>query len=246
MTRFALLLILAAGPAFAADNADAVLRAMSAKLAASKHFTYEGTREIDPALHLHGVPENARVRVAVSRPSRIAGRAVSREGARRVIADGRTLTVWDEKSGHYAQVPMRRSIDQLVDALDAVYGFTPPLAEFALSDVYRDLRKQARSISYLGTAKLGGFLGLGGIECHRIALAGRNADAELWVATGDQLPRKLVATFRQPGRPQLRVGFTSWNLAAPLTAADFAFKPPGGAQKIEMWTKARMNSARKN
>lgn len=236
---------LAAEPA--PPNADAILRAMSTKLAQSKQFTFEATRDMDAALaDLEGAPEKARVAVAVSRPSQFAGRAESREGTRRFIADGRRLTVADEKAGFYAQVPMRATIVELVEALDAVYGFTPPLAEFALSDVHRDLRRQARSITYLGTAKVGGFLGMGGVECHRIGLAGRNADAELWVATGDQLPRKLVATLRTPGRPQLRVSFSSWNLAAPLSAADFRYAPPAGAAKVEMWTKSQMHAARKN
>lgn len=244
----ALSLFLLASPAFAAENADHILRATSAKLAASKNFTFNATREIAPVLREgHDLPGKARVTVAVSRPSQISARAVSRDGTRRFIADGRKLTVADETAGFYAQAPVRATLDRLVESLDALYGFTPPLAEFALSDIYQDLRRQAHTITYLGTGKSGGgFLGLGGIECHRIGLLGKVADAELWIAMGDQLPRKLVATFKLPGNPQVRVDFSSWNLGAPLTAADFTFTPPTGSTKIEMWTKSRMNTARKN
>lgn len=243
-----LLLALTLAPSAWSADADAILRAMSARLTASKQFTFSATREIDAALREgHDVPEKARVHVAVSRPSQLAARAVSRDGTRCVLADGRTLTVVDEKANHYAQTPMRGTLDRLVETLDEVYGFTPPLAEFALSDIYQDLRRQAHTITYLGTGKAGGgFLGFGAVECHRIGLAGKVADAELWVATGDQLPRKLVATFKRAGSPQVRIAFSSWNLAASLTAADFAFTPPAGSAKIEMWTKSRMNAARKN
>ena len=151
----------------------------------------------------------------------------------------------DEKQGFHATVPMRTTIDGLVDALDAVYGFTPPLAEFALSNPYADIRRHAHTVTYLGLAKTGGFLGMGGVECHRLGLKGKLADAELVIGVSDQLPRKLVATFHRAGQPQVRIDFSAWNLAATATAADFTFTPPQGAQKIEMWTTAKMNAARK-
>ena len=233
-------------PAAAAEpSADQLLHQMSAKLAAAHSFSFAATREIDPAL-LEGrdVPEKARIDVSVQRPNKLAARAVSDLGTRRFVFDGRALSLLDAKPNTYAVVPMHTTLDGLAAALDEKYGFTPPLAEFALSNPYQELHRQADTVTYLGRAKTtGGFLGLGGVECHRLALKGKIADAELWIAVGDQLPRKLVATFRRTGRPQVRIAFSSWNLAARLTAADFAFTPPKGAEKIEMWTTARMTSA---
>lgn len=236
-------------PATAAEpNADQLLRQMSAKLAAAKSFSFQATREIDPALlGGAGVPEKAHITAAVQRPSQLAARATSKAGARRFVFDGRTLSLLDEKKNHYATVPMRTTIDGLVERLDETYGFVPPLAEFALSNPYTEFRRQAHTLTYLGRGRTtAGFLGLGGVECHRLGLKGRTADAELWIAVGDGLPRKLVATFKkQPGQPQLRIDFSTWNLAAPVTASTFAFTPPAGAQKIEMWSNARMQAARK-
>jgi hypothetical protein len=231
----------------AAPNADQLLRAMSAKLAAAKSFTFEATREIDPALlDGHDLPEKARVAVAVQRPNKLAAQATGKAGTRRFVADGRTLSLLDGKANHYATVPMRTTIDGLVDQLDQKYGFVPPLADFAVSNPYAELRRQAHTIAYLGRGKTSeGFLGLGGVECHRIGLKGKVADAELWITVGDQLPRKLVATFHRAGQPQLRIAFSQWNLAAAVSAADFTFTPPSGAQKIEMWTTAKMQAARK-
>jgi hypothetical protein len=234
-------------PAAAADpTADQLLRQMSAKLAASKSFTFEATREIDPGL-LEGisVPTKAAVSAVVQRPNKLAATAKSSLGTRRFIFDGSSLVLLDEKNNHYAKVPMRNNIDGLVDEIDVKYGFVPPLAEFALSNPYQEFRRQARSFTYLGRERTReGFLGLGGVECHRIWLAGKEADAELWIGVNDQLPRKLTATFHREGKPQVRISFSKWNLAAP--AADFTFSPPKGSQQIEMWTTAKMNSARKN
>ncbi|MDB6133695.1 MAG: hypothetical protein JWM59_1938 [Verrucomicrobiales bacterium] len=160
---------------------------------------------------------------------------------RRFVFDGRALSLLDEKAGRYSIVPIATSIDGLVAVLDEKYGFTPPLAEFALSDPYADFHRQARTVTYAGLAKIPGrFPGLGGVKCHRLELKGPDANAELWIGVKDQLPHKLIATFNREGQPQLRVSFSKWNLAAPVTPADFVFTPPEGSEKIEMWSTARM------
>lgn len=222
--------------AAAEPNGDQLLKQMSAKLAAAKSFHFEATREIDPALlGGHEIPEKARVSVNVQRPNKIDATAVSKSSKRRFVADGRTATLVDEKNHFYATVPMRTTLDGLVDRLDEQYGFVPPLAEFVVSDLYKGLKRQAHTVTYLGRGKTkAGFLGLGGVECHRIGLKGKLADAELWVGVGDQLPQKLVATFHREGQPQVSVAFSSWNIT--VAAGDFTFTPAKGAQKIEMVT----------
>lgn len=228
-------------PLVAAEpDADQLLRGMSAKLAAAKSFSFEATREIDGALlEAQKVPEKASITVSVQRPNQIAVRAQSDLGVRRLIADGNTLTLFDEKMNHYTKLPMATTLDGLVDQLEEKYGFMPPLAEFALSDPYKEFRSQAQSVTYLGLATPSGEA-----ECHRIALKGKEADAELWIAVSDQLPRKLTATFHTKGQPQVRIDFSKWNLDAPVNAAEFAFTPPNNAQQIEMWTPAKMQAHR--
>lgn len=239
------------GPAMAAEtpglNADQLLRQMSSKLASAQNFSCEAIREIDPQLlGDRNIPEKARVSATVLRPNKLAAKSASKSDTRHFIADGKTLTLFDEKTNHYAVVPMRTSIDGLVEQVDKVYGFVPPLAEFLLSDPYKDLRRQSKSITYLGSGRTkAGFLGLFGVECHRIWLSGKEADAELWIGVDDQLPHQMTATFHLPGNPQLRLSFVKWNLAESTPVAAFTFTPPEGAQKIEMWTTARMRSANK-
>jgi hypothetical protein len=248
---FILVLALLAGhtpSAVAAEpNADQLIRQMSTTLAAAKRFSFSATRTIDAAL-LEGrdIPEKARIELTVQRPDTLSAISRSNEGTRRFVADGRTLSILDQKSNHYAVVPMQTTIDGLVDRLDQKFGFTPPLAEFALSDPYSHFRRQTHTTTYLGRAKSGGgFLGLGGVECHRIQLSGKVADAELWIGVNDHLPRQLIATFHHDGHPQLKIRFSSWNLNAPAPANGFTFVPPKGCEKIEMWTTAEMQAAAK-
>ena len=230
----------------AEPTGDQILRQMSAKLSSARTFSFKATREIDtallPALALSG---KVRISALVQRPSPFAAMAGNKSDSRQFIADGHTLTVFDTRKNFYATVPMRKTIDGLVAELDAKYGFTPALAEFALSNPYQEFRRQAQSINFLGRAKTNrGFLGLGGVECDRISLKGKVADAELWIGVNDHLPYKLVATFHHPGHPQVNVQFLKWNLAPKVSPSDFTFTPPKGAIKIEMWTTAKMQSTR--
>ncbi|MFZ4681206.1 MAG: DUF2092 domain-containing protein [Terrimicrobiaceae bacterium] len=233
--------------AAADQNADQILRQMSSTLAAAQTFRFEATREIDAALLPGlGLPGKTRIAALVQRPNKFSAVAVGQAGERRFIANGQTLTLFESKGNFFTTVPMPKTIDALVEELDAKYGFVPPLMDFAVSDPYQEFRRQSQSITHLGRVKIGGgFLGLGAVECDQLLLKGPVASAELWIGVSDHLPRKMVATFHRTGQPQLRIEFLKWYLAAQATAADFSFAPPKGAQKIEMWTTDRMDSALK-
>ena len=244
---FALLLLLAHGvaqeKAGVTPDAARILRQMSSQIGGAQRLTFEAHRQIDPAL-LEGrkAPEDARISVAVLRPNKIRAKSVSKDDVREFYADGVNLSILDVKQNLYAIVPMYGSIDTVVSNLEERYGFTPPVAEFALSDIYQDIRKKTQSISYLGEgAASGGLMGLGGTACHRLQLSGKAADAELWVGVSDSLPRKLIATFKsRPGKPQIRVEFSHWDLRSKVTEQQFVFVRPKGAQKVQMKTTAEM------
>jgi hypothetical protein len=238
----------AAGPsASAKPNADQILRQACSKLAAARQFNFKAHRVIDAALIPGGqVAQEATVDVTVQRPDKVAAVTESKKGERRAYFDGRTFALVDAKMNLYSTVPMRTSIDGLVDKIDEKFGFTPPLAEFTLSDPYKEFRRQARTVSYLGTgAYQTGFLNLRSVEYYRLGLDGNGVSAELWVGVNDHLMKKLVATFvDKPGKPQISIEFLEWNLAAQTSAGEFTFVPPKGAMKIHMRATGEMGPAR--
>jgi len=237
----------AADPTAAAQpNADKILRAASAKLAAARQFSFKAHREMDAALVVgRDVAEDTVIEVTVQRPNKVFAEGKSEEGERRVYADGKTFSLLDAKMNLYATVPMQTSLDGLVDKIDEKYGFTPPLAEFLLSDPYKEFHRQARTVTYLGPGSYNeGSPNAESVACHRLLLSGHGVEAELWVGVDDQLIRKLVATFNdRPGNPQIRIEFSGWNLAAKVTAGQFTFVPPQGATPIPMKTTAEMAAA---
>jgi hypothetical protein len=117
------------------------------------------------------------------------------------------------------------------------------MAEFAVSDVYAQFRREARTVNAVRVERVGGFLGLGGTLCHRLSLSGPQADAELWVGVADKLPKQLVATFRTEGQPQVRIRFRSWEINPAVAPETFTFNPPAGSARIEMWTTSQMQAA---
>ena len=237
----------AAEPTAAAKpDADQILREASATLAAAQQFSFKAHRQIDAALLVgRAAPEDAEVVVTVQRPNKVYADGKSQEGERKVYADGENFSMVDVKMNLYSTVPMPTSLDGLVEKIDVQYGFTPPLAEFVLSDPYQEFHRQARTVTYLGPGSYNeGSPNAASVDCHRLLLSGHGVDAELWVGVNDHLIRKLAATFiERAGNPQIQIEFADWNLAAQVTDGEFTYVPPAEAIKIPMRTTAEMAAA---
>jgi hypothetical protein len=218
------------------NEPDQLLQQMSEKLAQAKNLSFKVDRKLDAALvEGRNVAENAQIEISVSRPGKFLAKSESNDNVRQVFFDGQNLTIYDETMKLYATAPVTGTIDEAVAKIDENYGFTPPLAEFILSDPYQALSPQIKTKTYKGKETIAG------VECHHLSLSGDVADSELWIGTADLLPRKLVATFKnREGSPKLQADFSSWNLAPTLDEKVFAFVAPADAEKVEMVTEAQM------
>jgi len=226
-------------PTASNNDPDQLLRQMSEKLAQAKTLSFKVNRKLDAALvEGSNIAENASIEISVSRPGKFQAKSNSKEGVRRIFFDGQNLSIYDETMKLYATVPVSGTIDDAVAKIDEKYGFTPPLAEFILSDPYAVLSKQIKSKAYTGKENIAG------VDCHHLSFVGDVADSELWIGTADLLPRKLVATFKdREGNPKLQADFSNWNLAPTLDDKFFAFVAPPDAEKIDMVTEAQMKDA---
>ncbi|MGC1448823.1 MAG: DUF2092 domain-containing protein [Candidatus Sulfotelmatobacter sp.] len=218
------------------NDPDQLLRQMSDKLAQAKKLSFKVDRKLDAALvEGRNIPESAQITISVSRPGKFLAKADSQDNVRQFVFDGQNLSVYDATMNLYATVPEPGTIDEVVAKINEKYGFTPPLAEFMLSDPYGALKPRIKSQAYKGRETVGG------VECHHLSLGGDVADSELWIGVADLLPRKLVATFKnREGGPQLQADFSDWNLAATLDDNFFTFVPPKDAESVEMVTEAQM------
>ena len=220
----------------ASNDPDQLLRQMSDALAQAKKVSFKVHRTLDAALVADSIlAENAQIEISASRPGKFQAKSDSKEGVRRIFFDGQKLSIYDETMKLYATVPVSGTIDDAVAKIDTEYGFTPPLAEFILSDPYKALSQHIKSKAYKGKENIAG------VECHHLSLSGDVADSELWIGSADLLPRKLVATFKnREGSPKLQADFSNWNLAPTLDDKLFAFVAPKDGENIDMITEAQM------
>ena len=235
------------GAPVAHPDADAILRKTSAALSGAKQFHFNSETDSHGAVLPGRVrAEKAKLEVTVMRPNHFVSKSTSAGDVRHFYFDGKTLTVFDATKHFYAVVPEKASIDGLLAMIESKYGFTPPLGELVVSNMYEDLRKKVQSVSYLGHGNLAsGFLGLGGVDCYRVKLNGKHVDAELWVGVKDSLPRQLITTHKMiAGQPKLTVRLSDWDLSGPISPGAFEFHAPKGAMKIPMKTTAEIKALR--
>jgi hypothetical protein len=226
----------AATSAVTTNDPSQLLQQMSEKLAQAQKLSFRVDRKLDAALvEGRNVPEDAQIEISVARPDKFLVKSDSPDSARQFVFDGQNLSIYDGKMNLYATVPIPGTIDEVTAKINEQYGFTPPLAEFILSDPYRALSPRIMSQAYKGKETVGG------VECHHLSFGGQMIDSELWIGVADVLPRKLVATFKDyEGDPQLQADFSNWNLAATPGDKFFTFVAPQDAEKVEMVTEAQM------
>ena len=229
-------------PAAAKPSADKILRQMSDALADARQFSFKGSRTIGASLAAsRNLQQTSDFEVTVARPNRVIGTSSNSNGARKLYFDGLALTLFDAKENTYATVPLDATLDELPAQLAKTYGMLPPLADFILSNPYKDMKRRSASVSFIGSDSVG----TPPVKSHHLRLAGTVADADLWIGIDDHLPRKLTATVKSGADAGVAVTieFAEWNLKAPVNSAMFMFVPPKDALPIPMMTTAEMQAA---
>lgn len=212
------------------DDAGAILKKMSDKLASAKQFSVNGSRNVDPALlPSRKLNRSSKIEAAIIRPNKIAASSTSDGLTRRFIYDGHDVTLYDLEMNHYATVRGASTIDRTVDKIIKDWDFHPPMADLLVSNPYRSLTQGALS------GRTNGTQWIGGVKCQRVAVSKETLDWEIWIANSDQLPRKLEITFKnESGSPKVQLLFKRWNLNPKLEGSQFTFEPPKDAVEIEM------------
>ena len=222
---------LAPGSRLVEPRADALVRAMSDRLARADAFAFEAEEVYDE------VPEQSprqqftsRRAVVLRRPNRLAGDATGDAIHRSFYYDGRTFSAIDKEQNVWASGTVPPTIDEALDWVFDQTGTVLPLADFLYADVYSRLMDSVQRGVYLGIHDVGG------VPCHHLSFEQATIDWQLWIDAGrEPLPRKLVITYKTEDEvPQYSVTIRKWNVKADLPEALFRFVPPAGAKRIEI------------
>lgn len=220
----------AADPPAIDPQADRVLRDMTRYMANQKQFTATTENTIEAVTDggqkiQFTVPGT----ITVSRPNKFVAQRRGDIIDQTFYYDGKTLTLYNVGTKHFATVPAPASIDAALDFARDTLDIIAPAADLIDTRAYERLTQYATSGAYLGLAVVGGH------RCHHIAYRAGVVDWQLWVREGNQpLPCKYVVTSTDiEGDPQFTMQVTSWDGAPKITDSTFAFAPPGDARRID-------------
>ena len=212
------------------EQADRVLREMGEYLSSAEEFSfraeigYDEFTDWDQEVQYGGIAS-----ISVRRPD---GLHVVYDGDQRqsrVVFDGETVVFHDLRTNLYATTEAPGSIDDAVDRMFELYGYSVPVADLVYSDPYETL---------IGSADFGVVVGrhsVDGTPSYHLAFSGEILDWQIWIDDGPRpVPRELVITYKEePGAPQYRARFSNWDFQPRLSDHYFEFDPPAGSDPME-------------
>jgi len=226
------------GSAFAADTptsnidpeADRLLRAVCAKLAAEKAYSFKVEVWEDAVVFGHKVTTTKTEEVQVRRPDRVQIEVRSPKRSRGIWYDGQTFTLLDRVHNLYGSVAVPETIDKFLDAAHDKFGISFPLEDLFVNDPYASASAAIKGGVYFGKVTVLG------TPCQHIAFSTDEVDWQLWIQDGSNpLPRKLVITYKKEATaPQFTAIFSDWKLKSGISDKTFVFTPPKGSAKIEV------------
>jgi hypothetical protein len=219
-----------AQPAGVDPQADVVLRSMSSYIAGLKQFSArtENTLEI-VTTDGQKIQFSAPATLTVSRPDKLKADRHGDIVDQSFYYDGKSLTLYNPGSKHYATVPAPATIDAMLEFARTQLDVIAPGTDLIGTRSYDLLMQGVTAGSYLGLAAVNGQ------RCHHLAYRGAEVDWQLWVREGKQpVPCRYVITSKAvAGAPQFSVQILRFDTAPKITTAEFRFVPPVGAKTVE-------------
>ena len=165
----------------------------------------------------------------VERPNRVRAVMVSPRSERRIIYDGKTVTLFTPAQNYYSTIAFTGTLGELVEKLQERFDVEIPLSDLFVWGT------PAAPLDKIESAMNAGQDFIGDDLCDHYAFRQGKVDWQIWITPGAKpLPRKLVITSRaDEARPQ-SVSLLQWNLKPAFADAVFRFTPPAGAKAIEI------------
>ena len=212
-------------------RADKILRQMSDYLAQAREFGFAFEESIDEVSGSgFKIRYSNQRKVVLRRPARLVAEGRGDLVNRSAWYDGKKMTLLDRRHNVYAQIDAPPSIDATIEHLVSRFDVVLPLADLIYSNPYQEVIGQVVSGFYAGMHQAGSF------KCHHLAFRQEFVDWQIWIDAGPKpIPRKLLITYKlEEGQPQYQALITDWKEPLQMPDEAFLFKPPSGAQRVEM------------
>ena len=253
VTVLAVVLVLGATPALAADDAPAaaateqdpearaILMAMANFLAKTPAYSVTMRSGYD-AIQADGqrIEFGEQRRILLQRPDRVRVEVMRSDGDRgMVLFDGKGITVFKADDNVYARVEKPGTVDSALVYLVRDLQLTMPMARMFHTGFPQEMEKLLTSSSYVEEDALFD------VPTDHLAARSAEVDLQVWVAQGEQpLPRRIILTYKNaPGQPQYRADLSEWNLSPKVADNSFTFTPPAGAEQIPFLAPVRQKGS---
>ena len=177
----------------------------------------------------HRVDIDVSADVIISRPNKLRAERRGKLADQVFYYDGKDLTLYHPETGFYATEAVPDNYLDLFRYMAKNFKFAVPVSDLILKDAYSLLMEEVNLAVYMGRSSINGVL------CDQLLFSRPGVDFQVWVAVGDKpFPYKYVVTDTSSAdRLSIRTTMRDWDFNPKIKAADFAFTPPEGAQKIE-------------
>ena len=166
----------------------------------------------------------------VRRPDGFVVEVATAAKTRRLMYDGKTLTLVSPELGYYASVEAPGTIRETMDAAADPYGLHIPLQDlFRWTDPAMQNRSAFQGALVVGPGKVDGH------DATQYAFREAEVDWQLWIQDGDKpVPLKVVIIDRKDlAHPQYEATLT-WNPTTQVTKDSFTYRPDQGAMPIRL------------
>jgi hypothetical protein len=211
-------------------GALAALASMSAYLRTLQNFqiTLQTQRDdVDDYGQLITLNGNATYKV--QRPDRLMIDMATPTRTRRYVYDGKTVTVFDPKTGYFAKIPAPGTIRETLAMADEKYGVDLPLQDLFTWTEGDDRARSLTSAHFIGKTEVNGQ------AANHYAFRQPGVDWQIWIADGDRPAplRVAIVASEDPARPQFQADL-AWDVAPRFAQDTFAFTPPANAKQIQI------------
>jgi hypothetical protein len=211
-------------------QADKVFRAMTTYVAGLKQFSARVENTIEAVTtDLQKIQFVAPASITVSRPDKLIAQRHGDIVDQSFFYDGKSLTLFNPGTKHYATVAAPANIDAMIDFARSKLDVIAPGGDLIAVRAYETLMQDVTSGAYLGLEVVMGQ------RCHHLAYRATEVDWQVWVREGDRpLPCRYVITSKGVvGAPQFTMQVLDWNTNPKITEGMFRFVPPAGAKPVD-------------
>ncbi|TPQ33916.1 hypothetical protein C2U70_18155 [Bradyrhizobium guangdongense] len=140
------------------------------------------------------------------------------------------ISLYGNDAKAYVQADAPGTVDQMIAAMQARSGLGMPGTDLILSTACDELTASTTEGKHIGQGVIDG------VECEHLAFRTPETDWQIWIEPGAKpVPRKYVITSKTlTGAPQYTLRIRDWKTDAFTDADTFVFKPPAGANKVDL------------